>query len=211
MHSNSQFSYDKIAKRYDFLSRLVFFKAQVNAQINQLPYLNNCTHILIVGGGTGWILKHLDSLKQTMQIVYVETSLKMIELAKKIETKNRVHFVHVDIEKFQHSNLFDAVLTPFLFDNFDNEKAKNVFNKINTMLIPNAIWLYTDFYVPEKGGAWKKAILKSMHIFFRVINVVNVTHLVNVNSFFANVFTKIEERGYYANFIKAIIYRKTSP
>jgi hypothetical protein len=46
-------NYDKIAGHYDTLSRLVFFKSQVNAQINQLPYIQWDSHVLIVGGGTG--------------------------------------------------------------------------------------------------------------------------------------------------------------
>jgi hypothetical protein len=44
-------NYDKIAGHYDTLSRLVFFKSQVNAQINQLRYIQENSHILIVGGG----------------------------------------------------------------------------------------------------------------------------------------------------------------
>jgi ubiquinone/menaquinone biosynthesis C-methylase UbiE len=104
-------NYDKIAGHYDALSRLVFFKSQVNAQINQLPYIQENCHVLIVGGGTGWILEELAKIYAGgLKIVYVEISANMIALSQKRNYKNNhVEFVNIGIEDFKTDVLFDVI------------------------------------------------------------------------------------------------------
>lgn len=83
-------NYDKLANHYDTLSRLVFFKSQVNSQINQLQYIQENSHVLIVGGGTGWILEELAKVYTNgLKIVYVEISAKMIALSQKRNYKDK--------------------------------------------------------------------------------------------------------------------------
>ncbi|WP_431293951.1 class I SAM-dependent methyltransferase [Pedobacter sp. P26] len=110
-------NYDKIANHYDTLSRLVFFKSQVNAQVNQLQYIPKDSSVLIAGGGTGWILEEITKIYPSgLKIVYVEISAKMIALSQKREFKNnQVKFVNLGIEDFSTDTVFDVVLTPFLF------------------------------------------------------------------------------------------------
>src|ERR1700710_2430121 len=97
-----QNNYDKLAWIYDPLSRLVYFKAQVNAQISLLPFIPADSKILIVGGGTGWILESIAKVHPTgLSITYVEISKKMVELAqKKNYKKNHVLFVHQAMEDY---------------------------------------------------------------------------------------------------------------
>lgn len=206
--ANQQPSYDKIAKQYDFLSRMVFFKSQVKAQTEQLRYIRHCKSLLIVGGGTGWILKDLNTISPPIKIVFVETAIEMIALAKKIATHHQVEFVHQDIETYQTDPIFDAVLTPFLFDNFDSTKAEKVFLHIDSLVTKAGIWLYVDFYMNEKSALWKKAILKAMHLFFRLINVVRVNDLIDTAPFFEPKYVAIAEKYYYGRFIRAVVYEK---
>lgn len=189
---------------------MVFFKSQVKAQTEQLPYIKHCKSLLIVGGGTGWILKDLNAIAQPIKIVFVETAIEMIALAKKVATHHHLEFVHQDIETYQADPIFDAVLTPFLFDNFDSTKAEKVFEHIDALLAKGGIWLYVDFYVNEKSALWKKTILKAMHLFFRLINVVRVNDLIDATPFFKPNYEVIAEKYYYGHFIKAIVYQKQS-
>lgn len=206
--ASQQPSYDRIAKRYDFLSRLVFFKSQVKAQTEQLGYIAHCKRLLLVGGGTGWILKDLNAIAQPITVVYVEASANMLALAKKVETHHRVEFVHQDIAAYQTRQVFDAVLTPFLFDNFDAAKASNVFGRIDALLQREGIWVNVDFYLNKQSAIWKKVVLKAMHLFFRLINVIDVSDLINTAPFFKPKYTVIAEKHYYGNFIKAVVYLK---
>ncbi|MFC3561978.1 class I SAM-dependent methyltransferase [Pedobacter jamesrossensis] len=205
-------NYDKIASHYDTLSRLVFSKSQVNAQINQLKYIRENSSILIVGGGTGWILEEIAKIFSSgLKIVYVEISAKMVTLSKaRNYLENTVEFINLGIENFKTNQTFDVVLTPFLFDNFVRSRAEQVFIKLNLLLKEKGLWFLVDFSLnAERGKWWKWLILKSMYLFFKVINIVDATNLIDMKSYFlAAKYQIIEERFYYGNFIKASIFKK---
>ena len=141
-------NYDKIARYYDTLSRLLFHRSQVNAQIQQLKFIPSHSSILIAGGGTGWILEELSKIQdQGFHITYVEISGEMIRLAKKRNTgNNSIEFVNCAIEEFTSKAPYDVVHTAFLFDNFSRERTAAVFWKLHKVLKTGGLWLYTDFF-----------------------------------------------------------------
>ena len=204
-------NYDKIAGHYDTLSRLVFFKSQVNAQVNQLPHIQDNSHVLIVGGGTGWILEELSKIYTGLKIVYVEISAKMIALSQKRDYQNNdIEFVNIAIEDFKTDVVFDVVLTPFLFDNFAEQRAAKVFGQLNGYLKKDGLWFLVDFSLNKTNGNWWKwLLLRSMYGFFKLLGIVEAHQLIDMNPYFfkAN-YLIVEERQYYASFIKATIFRK---
>lgn len=204
-------NYDKIAGHYDTLSRLVFFKSQVNAQINQLQYIRENSYVLIVGGGTGWILEELSKIYTGLMIVYVEISAKMIALSQKRNYKNNhVEFVNMGIEDFKTDVIFDVILTPFLFDNFAEQRAAKVFVQLNEYLKKDGLWFLVDFSLNKTNGNWWKwLLLRSMYGFFKLLGIVEAHQLIDMNPYFfkAN-YLIVEERLYYGSFIKATIFRK---
>jgi len=205
-------NYDKIAGHYDALSRLVFFKSQVNAQINQLQHIQENSHVLIVGGGTGWILEELSNIYPIgLKIVYVEISAKMIALSQKRNYKNNhVEFVNIGIEDFKTDVLFDVVLTPFLFDNFAEQRAAKVFAQLNEYLKKDGLWFLVDFSLNKTNGNWWKwLLLRWMYGFFKLLGIVEAHKLIDMNPYFFKAsYLIVEERLYYGSFIKATIFRK---
>ncbi|WP_316756153.1 class I SAM-dependent methyltransferase [Pedobacter aquatilis] len=207
-------NYDKIANQYDTLSRLVFFKSQVNAQINQLHNIPKDSSVLIVGGGTGWILQEIAKLHPSgIKIIYVEISAKMLALSKaRNYGGNEVEFVNLGIEDFETNLIFDVILTPFLFDNFSEQRIGVVFSKLNNLLKQNGKWLLVDFSLnANKGKWWKWLVLKSMYVFFKMLGIVEATNLIDVKPYFvAEQYQVVEERFYYAGFIKASVFIKNN-
>ena len=205
-------NYDKIANHYDTLSRLVFFKSQVNAQVNQLQYLPKDSSVLIAGGGTGWILEEIAKIYPSgLRIVYVEISAKMIALSQKRNYQNnQVEFVNLGIEDFKTEIAFDVILTPFLFDNFAEQRAEKVFGQLNAYLKKDGLWFLVDFSLNKANGNWWKwLLLKSMYSFFKLLGIVEANELIDMNSYFLNAGYKILElRLYYGGFIKAVIFKK---
>jgi len=205
-------NYNKIAKHYDFLSRLVFGQSQVIAQKNQLKYIKDNSTILIVGGGTGWILTEIAQLHLTgLKITFVEISSKMIELSMNRDRgSNQVTFITSRIEDFHSDERFDVIFTPFLFDNFSEDRCVQVFNQLNHNLNKNGLWLFVDFTIASTGSNWwKKLFLKAMYAFFKIICNVEARKLINLQPYFINEnYKKLEERFYYQHFIKAIVYQK---
>lgn len=205
-------NYDKIAVIYDRLSRFVFGKALINAQVSMLTYVPASSSILVIGGGTGWILEELAALHESgLTITYVELSANMIALSKKRDWKNnKVVFMHQPVENFMPDHSYDIILTPFIFDNFTNEKIAIVFSSLHACLNPHGRWLNADFvYDPGKGKIWQKFLLKLMYTFFRITCNIEARQLVNMENFFkTSNYRPIARFEYYAGFICSAVYER---
>jgi ubiquinone/menaquinone biosynthesis C-methylase UbiE len=204
-------NYDNAAWFYDRLSRLVFGKSIINAQVYLLEYITPASNILIVGGGTGWILDEITKLHPTggLKITYVELSAKMMALSRKRNIgANDVKFINAAVENVQLPQAFDVVITPFLFDNFSRATAHRVFNNINSSLQPNGLWLYADF--EPTGKMWQKMLLKIMHTFFKVLCGIEATKLPDVKHFFTDQrYKPVNSKAIFGDFIRATIYSRS--
>ena len=205
-------NYDTIAPVYDFISRMVFGKAIVNAQVSLLKCLPVGDYrLLVVGGGTGWILEELAKQRPSgLTVDFVEASGEMINLARKRNCGgNSVNFIHCPIEDFEAPFLYQAILTPFVLDNFEEQKAKQVFTQLDKLLAKEGVWLYADFvYDKSNSPVWQKGLLKLMYFFFRVTAKIEVNRLVNIDTYFEKGYSKKMEARFYSDFIKAIAYTK---
>ena len=204
-------NYDKIAKVYDMLSRTVFGKSIVKAQTGLLTYIPAHSHVLLVGGGTGWILEEITKLHPTgLTIDYVESSAQMIALSEKKNCgDNIVNFINLPIENYNHTGQYEVILTPFLFDNFKPDKTRAIFNGLNAMLKNKGLWLYADFVYNENDGAvWQKVLLKVMYTFFRVTCNIETDTIENMEPHFIPEYKKIFQNEFYGGFIKSVAYQK---
>lgn len=204
-------NYDLIAPFYQVISRTIFGGAIANAHRFLTNSVAEGSTVLIVGGGTGEILKYIADLHRTgIDITYVELSKKMIDLASKKDWgANKVRFVNVDIASVNLEQRFDAVITPFLFDNFSASTAAQVFNKIHLLLKPGGLWLYADFEIRKHSPLWQKLLLGIMYKFFRVVANIEARQLPDVDkAFLAKNYEVIRSKRFYGNFIKAEVFKK---
>lgn len=202
-------SFNNSAWFYDGLSRLVYGKAIINAQLYLLSFIKPGSNILIVGGGTGWILDELTKLQPSgLQITYVEVAADMMALSRKRNTSgNKVAFINDAIEKVNIAQQFDVAITPFLFDNFVEQTLKNVFDHIHSLLKPNGLWLNCDFQLTGKW--WQKILLKSMFLFFRTICGIEASKLPEIERCFTlNSYEILDEKLFFNDFIVARMYKK---
>ncbi|PSL26728.1 class I SAM-dependent methyltransferase [Dyadobacter jiangsuensis] len=206
-------NYDRIAANYDRLSRLVFGKSIVRAQQALLPCITSPARVLIVGGGTGWILEEMAKLHPAGLVIdYVEISSKMLDLARKRNFRdNQITFIHADIEDYAAPAQYDVIMTPFLFDNFSHERALVVFRKLDKMLKNGALWLFTDFHIDKNlHRIWQKTLLRSMYVFFKNISHVEADQLPDMPLHFDdNGYYLTFETFHFGGFIRSAAYRKS--
>jgi ubiquinone/menaquinone biosynthesis C-methylase UbiE len=202
--------YNRIAKSYDVLSRIVFQNSIIKAQLYLIEFIAENTKVLIVGGGTGWILEEISKLKkQNISVVYVEKSSAMTALAKKRNYKNiKVEFINKPIEQYNADKLFDVVITPFLFDNFLSDKIQFVFTKLDALLNRKGFWLYADFVNTNDTKLWQKFLLKTMYLFFRATADIETQELIDMRPHFKLKYDLLSQQFYYRRFIQAVVYRK---
>lgn len=205
-------NYDAIAPWYDKLSRLVFGKAQVHAQTALLTYIPPGSKVLIIGGGSGWILEELAHVHPSgLQITYVEISAKMLELSRRRHLGgNKIRFVQQAVEDFSATETFDVVFTPFLFDNFTTAKAQSVFDLLHALLRQKGLWMFVDFqYSHSKNSWWQKILLHTMLAFFKIVSRIEATTLVNMEPIFAaKNYRVLFNRKSFGSFIHSTVYEK---
>ena len=200
-------NYNNSAWFYDGLSRLVYGRALINAQVYLLQFVPANSSVLIVGGGTGWILEELTKIHPSgLSITYVEIAADMMARSMRRNTgQNSVVFINNAIENVGINKEFDVVTTPFLFDNFTEATAQTVFNYIHQLLKPGAIWLNADFQLIGKW--WQSVLLKSMFLFFRMLCKIEASQLPDVERLFnAGGFRALEGKCFYGNFVVAKVY-----
>ena len=205
-------NYDKTAGFYDLLAKMMFGNTLMLAQKSVLPYIPKQAKILIVGGGTGAILEEITKLHPSgMDIVYIEISEKMlVKSAQRQFGNNKVQFVHAAIEDYESITPFDVIITSFLFDNFKQDKATLVFKKLDKLLILDGKWLFTDFNVEKSSNAfWKKWLLNSMYLFFKIFSNVEANQLPDTALLFHNArYKQIFQQSFYGKFIHSAVYQK---
>ena len=200
--------YDTVASFYDALAGLIFGDVQLQAQEYLLSHIPPNSNVLIVGGGSGWILDAINKLHPSgLTITYIDASRGMMALAKQRATAGHsITFIADSIENIKLGDgSFDIVITPFLFDNFTAPDCKSIFVKLHKALNGNGAWLFADFRQPV---LWKhKLLLKTMYLFFGIIAGIKAKQLPGTDSLFAEAgYTQVAQREYWDGFISAMVY-----
>ncbi|WP_413532162.1 class I SAM-dependent methyltransferase [Empedobacter brevis] len=200
-------NYNFIAPYYHSLSRLFFFNRQHQAHFLILKYLKDGDKILWVGGGAGKFIAELEKLNLKLEIDYVDFSSKMIDLAKKQNTSNlKINFIVADVFNFETQKKYDVMMTIFLFDHFNQTKAGELFNQLNSYLEEKGLWFYVDFVQNQK--AWQKNITNLMLIFFRIVIGLDISQLPLMKKSFMQYFEIVDQKYFFKKYINSIVYRK---
>ncbi|WDF56207.1 class I SAM-dependent methyltransferase [Mucilaginibacter sp. KACC 22063] len=202
-------NYDHTAWFYDSLSKVVFGQTIKQAQIALLKTIPAHSDILIVGGGTGWILEEIGKVHLSgLLITYVEVSSQMNRLSKKRNVAdNKVVFITDAIERVNITEPFDIIITPFLFDNFTPQQLPLMFKLMDKALKPGGLWLFTDFQIA--GRWWHKPMSKMMYGFFKLFRAVEGRQIPDTLAFFKqHGYQEIYKETFYGDFIVSGVFKK---
>lgn len=195
-----------MARIYDGLATLVFGNSIVASQQCFLDRIPPNAKVLILGGGTGWILNEIARTNTTCEVWYIDASAKMIALAKrKNADAQRVHFIHGTEDDIPPGNTFDVLITNFYLDLFDTERLPVVLHKITFPLARDARWIVTDFI--DRKRLWQSILLRLMYSFFRVVARLENGRLCDWNRMINRKgYRKVDSRLFYRGFIESAIF-----
>ena len=200
--------FDIVAGIYDRLARLLYGKSIVVSQLHFLNEIPGNSRVLILGGGTGWILEELLVRKPRCKVWYVDASKKMIALAqKRVSAQREVHFIHGSEKSLPKEILFDAVVTNFYLDLFTEASLAEVITSVKDNLHRQALWLVTDFV--DGGKWWQRSLLKMMYLFFGTVSGIEARSLPAWDKALVNAgLAEIRSAFCYRGFIKSVIYAR---
>jgi len=202
--------FDKIAFIYDALAKFVFGNSIRKAQYTYLEDIPQGGNVLILGGGTGWLLEKLMKVNPACKIWYVEASKNMLVKAKKVvanQASVNVRFIHGTEEDIaaQIDVAFDAVITNFYFDLFTPLTLNRVLKQIIKLMKRRAVLLVSDFV--DTRVWWHRLLLFVMYRFFRAACNIESSRLPEWQDHLASAgFKELRARSYYTGFIVSSVY-----
>ena len=198
-------NYDPVARYYDMLAQLVFFGSIRKAQIVHFMKIKPAAKVLVVGGGSGWILNYLPSFCSS--VTYIEPSRKMMEKSRNRKVAFPVTFIQNLLENTDLQMQYDVIITNFFFDQFHNSKGNKIAGKIANHLKKDGMWIVTDF--EGSGKWWQNALLNAMYYFFATTTGIFASHLPEWQRSVEKAGVVMQDkRLFFRKFIVSINYRK---
>jgi tRNA (cmo5U34)-methyltransferase len=144
--------FNKVAVVYDWLASIFIGRSIRDAQRFFLNEVADAKQILILGGGTGWILRDIRAINKTSSVFYVEASSEMIKRATRCDKGSQTVFLHGTESDVDVTFKFDIVITNFYFDLFSPESLSEKVNLIKSFIADEAKWIATDFAQSKKSS-----------------------------------------------------------
>lgn len=165
--------FDIVSPIYDLCVYLAFGNTLNNLQLEALSKIPACESCLIIGGGSGKILKQCIGLELANQYYYCELSNRMIQksmrrLNKAVATK--VKFAN-DVDSW--TTKFDLIILPFVLDCYAETEVNQMINSLTKRLSTNGHILIVDFNEENIAGfqpqGWQRSFIRLLFAFFNLI------------------------------------------
>ncbi|WP_276499262.1 class I SAM-dependent methyltransferase [Pontibacter litorisediminis] len=208
--------FNRVASFYDALARLVYGDALQQAQLALLPFVPQEARVLVIGGGTGWVLERLLKTGKNLGILYLDAAPAMLERARQKYGKyKQPHHCQVAFrlgteQALQPEEQFDVILTPFLLDLFPPQRLQQLMSKLAAALAPDGQWLLADFWpVQQPVPWWQRLLTKGMYTFFGWMSDVQARQLPNYHAHFTSLyFEEKHSQSFYSGMVQAKVFRR---
>lgn len=194
--TGQQPDFDPVARAYRWMEYLTLGQTLQRCRLHFLPCLNHRTNALILGDGDGRFLARLLEKNPLLRADAVDTSATMLSLlsercqrsAPSSITRLKTH--HADALTFlttTHSlTSCDLVATHFFLDCLTQQELAELLSAAATHLSPGAVWLLSDFRIPD-GLMHLPAVItvRSLYFAFRILTGLRVTRLPDHQAAFA--------------------------
>jgi ubiquinone/menaquinone biosynthesis C-methylase UbiE len=184
---NLEPNFNPIARPYRWLEYLAFGKALENCRTHYLPQLLDCRSALILGDGDGRFTSKLLAANPDIKVLAVDISATMLELLRQRceaatpHASDRLRTLNANALTFPLENpeaSYDLVVTHFFLDCLTPPELDALITRINPALPPEALWLISDFRIPN--GVMRlpaKLLIRSLYFAFRILTGLRATHL----------------------------------
>ena len=180
-------NFDLIAKHYNWIEKIIFRSDLEKVRRMNLALVKNAKSILLLGDGDGRFLEQVSLMGTDAFIVSVDSSAKMIDLAKRKLKKSslNVEFNCTKIEDFQPIDNFkpDLIIAHFFLDCFTHDEVKLIIDRVSGWAAANAKFVISDFLLTKNASfnrIYQKMLTKIMIRFFRLFCGISTRFLPNI-------------------------------
>lgn len=203
-----------MASFYDQLARFIYGAALEQAQLSLLPLLPPQGHVLVIGGGSGWLLEQILKTGRQLDILYIDAAPAMLQRAKQRYAHFRqTHQCKVTFrlgteQTLQPQEQFEVIYTPFLLDLFPPRRLQRLMNKLAFALGQNGSWFFADFWpLQQPPPFWQKLLIWGMYAFFGTVSGVKARQLPDYAFHFRALnFQEAYSRSFFKGMVQAKVF-----
>ena len=209
--------FDRVAWLYDALATLVFgssLRAAQRAALHGLP--TGMPHVLILGGGTGWVLSEVLRRVPAATVLYLEASPQMLARARARlacelpQAADQVEFRHGTQAALQPGEQFGAIITFFVLDCIPLGDLGAALAHLRAAQSPGAPWLVVDFRPARRG--WRHWLLRLMYLFFRLTTGLRAHKMPDLRTYLDQVgLTASPPQLFFGGAIESLIFIENLP
>jgi ubiquinone/menaquinone biosynthesis C-methylase UbiE len=167
---------DRIARLYRWIEYATFGLALQRRRVAFLPEVADARRVLVLGDGDGRCLEKLVEQNPRARFDYVDSSGRMLALARGRAGTERVAYHPADaLEIALPARGYDLIVTHFFLDCFDEAGASRLVECVARAACPRARWLVSEF----RRTRWSPPLLASLYLFFRITTGLKTRRLID--------------------------------
>jgi ubiquinone/menaquinone biosynthesis C-methylase UbiE len=156
---------DRIAALYRWLEYAVFGRALERRRAAFLAEVSPARRVLALGDGDGRALAALVAAAPSARVDYIDSSAKMLELARARAGTDRVDYRQADaLTSELGESEYDLIVTHFFLDCFDDAELRALVQTTARAAAPAARWIVSEF---RPATVHARLLIAVMYAFFR--------------------------------------------
>jgi ubiquinone/menaquinone biosynthesis C-methylase UbiE len=213
-------NFDSVARAYRWMEYFSFGRMLERCRFHFLARCSHARHALVLGDGDGRFTARLLAENRTVQVDAVDASPAMLAVLRKRarqscrNAETRLSTIQADIRRFAPTGKdYDLVISHFFLDCLTDGEVTALIARLSPRMTRDAIWLVSDFAVPEKG--WQRfgarMVIRSLYFAFFVLTGLQVCKMPNyAKAFDDNGFHVVEKAAYLGEMMIAEVWERRS-
>jgi ubiquinone/menaquinone biosynthesis C-methylase UbiE len=199
-------NFDSVAHAYRWMEYASFGPMLERCRFRFLSRCADARHALVLGDGDGRFTARLLVENPNVQVDTVDASPAMLAILRERAVRGcggaeaRLYRTEADIRQFTPTGKdYDLVVTQFFLDCLTDAEVLDLVERVLPHLTDDAIWLVSEFSIPENG--WRRfgarAVVRSLYFAFSVLTGLRVRRIPNYAKIFLDNQVRLSENAAY--------------
>jgi ubiquinone/menaquinone biosynthesis C-methylase UbiE len=211
-------NFDPVARVYRWMEYVSFGPMLERCRFRFLPQCSQARHALVLGDGDGRFTARLLATNPTLQVDAVDASTTMLAVLQDRVRRccpgadSRLCTIHADLRRFLPTGEdYDLVVSHFFLDCLTDDDVSALIKRLVPYLSSDAIWLVSEFSIPEKG--WRRVaarlVVRFMYVSFSIMTRLHVQQLPDYSKAFrGHGFYRSEVTKHLGDLLVAEVWRR---
>jgi SAM-dependent methyltransferase len=217
-------NFDRLARLYRWLEYASFGPMLERCRFYFLPACATARRALILGDGDGRFTQRLLQANPFLEVDAVDASAQMLQqLRQRVASSGtddalRVHTLRADIRAFTPERRdndpgYDLVVSHFFLDCLTPNEIDALADRLRECLAPDALWLISDFAIPQRGWLRPVAqlVVRSLYFAFDCLTRLRIKKLPDyAGALEQHGFFQVQQKTFLGGLLTTELWQKQS-